>query len=222
MPRKSVRSESIEYKGITFRRYPDSKRASDRRYFRPNGTLIKAGVEALHREIWRDNFGEIPEGHDVHHKNNNTADNSIGNLECLPMLVHQKIPKNWNLKEMAENLSRIRHLAAPWHSTEEGLKWHAENARQAYAKREYKNYTCEICKIVFQSRDGRGARFCSGKCSQADRRARKVDWEKRNCERCGTEFECNKYFSTRFCSGNCATSAQHENKRAGLQSGGIR
>ena len=49
-----VRSETIIFQGIAFRRYPDLPRSSDRVYFRPDGGLIKQGVESLH-----------PRGHSV-------------------------------------------------------------------------------------------------------------------------------------------------------------
>jgi hypothetical protein len=64
-------SEKIIYKGIVFRRYPNSKKRTERVYFVPSVEKRQAGIGRLHQEIYKDNFGPIPEGFVVHHKNNN-------------------------------------------------------------------------------------------------------------------------------------------------------
>jgi len=46
--------------------------------------------EIEHRFVWRKNFGEIPKGFVIHHKNGNKKDNRIENLECLSILEHEK------------------------------------------------------------------------------------------------------------------------------------
>ncbi|WP_157196619.1 HNH endonuclease signature motif containing protein [Methanococcoides burtonii] len=71
-----MRRELVEYKGITFARYPTSKSISRSRYFYPfikekNGTKI----QALHQEIWKDANGEIPDGYDIHHRDGNPSNN---------------------------------------------------------------------------------------------------------------------------------------------------
>ena len=44
----------------------------------------------LHRYIWMNEVGEIPEGWDVHHSNGNKSDNHLSNLACLPKSEHAK------------------------------------------------------------------------------------------------------------------------------------
>ena len=43
-----------------------------------------------HREIWEQNYGPIPKGYQIHHKDGNKLNNSIGNLEMLPNHLHLK------------------------------------------------------------------------------------------------------------------------------------
>jgi hypothetical protein len=44
----------------------------------------------LHRYIWEKENGEIPPGHDLHHKDGNRANNDISNLECLTKSEHTR------------------------------------------------------------------------------------------------------------------------------------
>lgn len=45
----------------------------------------------LHRYVWEKEIGPIPPGFDIHHKNLDKSDNSIGNLECLSKSNHTRI-----------------------------------------------------------------------------------------------------------------------------------
>ena len=48
-------------------------------------TSRKEGNNAkkLHRLMWEDFYGEIPEGYVIHHKNGNKLDNCILNLQLM-------------------------------------------------------------------------------------------------------------------------------------------
>lgn len=45
----------------------------------------------LHRYIWSKERGDIPDGWDIHHINNNKLDNRIDNYECLKKSEHTKL-----------------------------------------------------------------------------------------------------------------------------------
>jgi len=44
----------------------------------------------MHRYVWQKERGEIPEGWDIHHINEDKTDNRIENLECLPKSEHTR------------------------------------------------------------------------------------------------------------------------------------
>ncbi len=46
---------------------------------------------AMHRAVWESVNGTIPENYDIHHINEDKADNRIENLECLPKALHTKL-----------------------------------------------------------------------------------------------------------------------------------
>lgn len=84
-------TDVVVFNGITFRRYPMSKRLQLRNYYYPHAGHIKKGVGALHREVWKHNRGPIPEGMHVHHKDRNTLNNSIENLEVVDFATHRRL-----------------------------------------------------------------------------------------------------------------------------------
>ena len=53
-------------------------------------------MELEHRRIWIEHHGDIPYFWHVHHKNGDSLDNRLENLECLPgrehMELHSKAP----------------------------------------------------------------------------------------------------------------------------------
>jgi uncharacterized protein YbdZ (MbtH family) len=44
----------------------------------------------MHRYIWEAEIGKIPDGWDIHHKNEKKFDNEVSNLECLPKAEHTR------------------------------------------------------------------------------------------------------------------------------------
>lgn len=134
--RGTVRVETVEFNGIIFRRYPDSKNAAHRRYYKPGGRWIKQGVQALHQEVWKAAHGPIPDGAHIHHRNGDLSDNSLANLVCLAPGEHAvehapaRSAYGKSAKQLA-HLDRIRPLAAAWHRSPEGREWHRQHAREA-------------------------------------------------------------------------------------------
>lgn len=84
-------SERIVYNGKTFTRTIDSINRSHRLYFRRsqyNKDTKKIKQLILHRVIWEDNNGPIPEDCIIHHKDGNSLNNDLSNLICVPISDH--------------------------------------------------------------------------------------------------------------------------------------
>ena len=43
----------------------------------------------MHRDVWVHFNGDIPDGHDIHHKDHDKENNDIGNLECISKSLHR-------------------------------------------------------------------------------------------------------------------------------------
>ncbi|WP_373304934.1 HNH endonuclease signature motif containing protein [Streptomyces noursei] len=201
-------SERVVFRGVTFRRYPDSKNWADRWYFTPGVADRQRGVGRLHQEIWKAANGSIPKGHHVHHRDENPLNNDLDNLECLPGREHNHNHSADSSPEVAAarlaGLVAGRERAAEWHRSEEGRAWHREHGKRVWDGRQAEVFTCEQCGAEYQSRAAQGHnRFCSNNCKTKWRKASGVDDEDRACAFCGNTFRINKYAVARACSRVC-------------------
>lgn len=205
-------AETVEYAGIRWRRYPDSERLSDSRYFKATGHGY------LHRRIWEDANGPIPDGFHVHHRDGDPSNNDLSNLEAVSPKQH--LAEHWTPERAAASSKRmdeIRGKASEWHRSPEGRAWHRVHGEDVWKGREEQTAACEQCGKEYASL--KPGRFCSNKCKSAFRRDSGVDDEKRNCDFCGEEFVINRYSRKRTCSSICAGRLQSRTKR-GLQPSG--
>jgi hypothetical protein len=44
----------------------------------------------MHRHVWEDTHGPIPQGYDVHHRNHDRCDNRLSNLELIEKSEHTR------------------------------------------------------------------------------------------------------------------------------------
>ena len=79
----------IIYKGQKYYRDPNSSRRQHRVYYWKHDKWKEPPV-SLHRQIYIDEVGPIPEGYNIHHKDENTLNNELDNLECLSQEEHRK------------------------------------------------------------------------------------------------------------------------------------
>jgi len=206
--------ESVVFNGVEFRRYPDSTRRDLRVYFKATGGAF------LHRATWEHHHGPIPEGWHCHHRDGDSLNNDIDNLECLPAFEHlshhstERFKDDEQREQNRQHLESIRPLAAEWHSSEEGRAWHSENGKMAWAGREPVERTCDQCGKAFPSMSHReNDRFCSNNCKSAWRRQAGVDNEDRVCPACGATFRVNRYSVQKSCSKPCAAKVRYASSR---------
>ena len=95
------------------------------------------------------------------------------------------------------HLERIRPLAAAWHSSPEGLRWHREHGRRDWGNREFVTRTCgrDGCGVEYETPFPDRARFCSTNCSRMVREQAHAYDVRVTCI-CGIEFWQNKYKHT--------------------------
>lgn len=204
--------DAVIFNGTTFRRYPFSNHLNHRRYYSPGGSDISRGIEVLHREVWKKHHGQIPDGYEIHHADDNPLNNDILNLECISTDAHRKEHAKlgtWsNSVKVKENLDRVRPLASDWHRSEEGRAWHRVEAIERWQKTEAKRYACSVCSVSFMSKKTNatradGKRFCGGTCAAVVRRAEGRQLKSGTCVVCAQGFSSTRT-GTKTCSRKCS------------------
>lgn len=211
------REEKVEiaiYKGEKYRRLPESKNKVSRVYFKKTFTGKK--TVRLHVEIYKDVFGEIPEGCNIHHKDGDPLNNKVSNLICISKEEHARIhAKEYqaNNKEFVKaNLDRIRPLTKKWQQSEEGWQHYSKMGKKAAKNRKIRKYVCDSCGEGYFSNSITKTRFCSTKCKNKWRRDSEVDLVERTCPICEKSFMVNKYTKTKTCSRKCGGRLQVKNR----------
>lgn len=183
--RQGVCESCVEYGGETWHRRSIGRAAG---YYARGGRF-------LHRRIWEDARGPIPEHHHVHHRDGDRGNNALDNLELLSRSEHA----SWHYP----------HTLAP-HGDLARRNAKASQAR-AYARRRRVPRTCAHCGGAFYvgSSLSKGRKFCSERCYY---HATKPDpWrpEPRRCVECGSEFTATRE-THRFCSARCRIADFHK------------
>ena len=176
------------------------------RYYQ-NGNR-QAKPRLLHRKIWVDHYGEIPEDHVIHHKDHDWRNNNISNLEAVPRRKHasehsieaRQDPEY--VRKTMIGLDKAREAAKKWHKSKEGHKWHKQHAKEGWKDKKIYKIICSICnkeKITpFPTR----TRFCSVYCSRAGK-YESYKTEMRKCVECDKEFITNRHREIKTCSRSC-------------------
>jgi hypothetical protein len=190
--------ETASWEGYKWRRYPESKHFSIRLYFRRSERTKNEPLRHfwLHKEVWKATHGNIPEGHDIHHIDEDTTNNNIENLQAITRSDHSKLHIDHIYKAIA---------AAPeWHRSEEGRAWHKQHAKNVAAAQPLRKRTCQHCQIEYETTANRSTvKYCSNACRTYARKAAKRDHEPRQCVVCQQEFIVDKYAKILTCSSAC-------------------
>lgn len=169
------------------------------------------GEKRLHRVVYIDNFGDIPDGYDVHHKDHDRSNNAISNLCVISRREHHL--HHWEEKSDEEKAKfldaqpKAVEEAKEWHNSEDGTNWHKEHYERMKDKLFVKvDVKCDQCGKIYQAKSGAQGknRFCSNKCTAKHRRLSGIDDIDRKCKNCGKEFRINKYARREFCCKKCS------------------
>lgn len=203
--------EFVIYKGERFRVQ------STGRYYQSDDRF--ASNRLLHRRVWFDHYGSIPDGMHVHHINGDWTDNRIENLELVDAKKHQShhMQKRFSDPVYREQnslvLKKAQEAAKVWHASEEGLKWHAEHGKMTWEGREPVKAVCSVCGKEYETFFPSRSRFCSRACEQREGYQRHKT-ATGTCAYCGKEFVYNKYRKQECCSRSCSNKRRAEMSRS--------
>lgn len=137
----------------------------------PKEKYFNSGPLRMHIYVWRHFNGPIPKGFHVHHKDENTWNNRIENLELVKSNKHQSYHSKKRIIENPEWFKKFvengQKGAKKWHGSEEGIEWHKEHAkRMGFGKpKEPIKKKCEQCGNEFEDwSQHKGGKFCHPNC----------------------------------------------------------
>lgn len=160
-PNTLSQPEIVYFLGIEYRLM-----GGKRKYYlsQSKSTNERKNPKGLHVAIWEHYHGKkLPLGHEVHHRDENTFNNSPKNLENLTHSEHGKIHADlWRTPKQLKHLEKVRHLSVAWHRSPEGREWHRRHASTGPKPKNREN-VCLFCGNGFKSY--RMRKWCSHNCS---------------------------------------------------------
>jgi hypothetical protein len=146
----------IEYNGIKY--YPNGS----------GNYFYNRFKVALHRQIWIDNYGEIPKKYVIHHIDGDTTNNVLENLQCLLNIKHRTM--GWSKPKK----SLICKYCGKNYKAHRG-NFCSNKCWQNYQylnKKYHEEKKCVICGDSFKSKKSDKTETCSCSC------AAKLRWTK--------------------------------------------
>lgn len=172
--------EHMVYGDVTYSRDPESENTGAHYWRAP----MRSGLPDLHRRIYEEHYGPIPEGYHVHHVDLDCTNNHPSNLVALTPADHRKAHPGHDLHS-PENLALLDSIRPLSHESarENGLysriaKEHwdkispeerSEIMRNRWTKVESKTLMCQVCGEEFRAKRS-DAKTCSRKCRNAKSR----------------------------------------------------
>lgn len=180
----------------------------------------------LHRDVWQYYNGEIPEGCVVHHKDSNTENNNIDNLQMLTTKEHdllhgeltrKKCKEDVDFYNMKLNCIDIANIEVKkWHKTEAGKLCHSKQMKKRWENKQPNKYICTQCKIEYLTCHDYSKNkntFCSHLCAEKWLRYAPENQITKNCKHCGKEFQHSKRDHPACCSMSCAVTYGKKDKK---------
>lgn len=135
---------------------------------------------SLSRVVWTYFNGEIPEGYEIHHVDENKSNDDITNLQMMTKSEHWKIHgKNFG-KVKTKKTAKFICIACgkEYESTNTGNnRYCSKKCRESYRRNMYQaTFTCIFCGKEFSAykySKSRVRKFCSQKCAHEYAKTRK-------------------------------------------------
>lgn len=140
----------------------------------------------MHQMVWEHHFGEIPKDHHIHHKNGDSTDNRIENLECIHKTKHHSMHFKATRQVMLMQTPEARLKRKEWALSQEGNKKLSDASKSQWPKRKPIERICIICEKTFLTKNLNGTKYCSSPCRGQAQWARNL--VKKKCIICQKEF----------------------------------
>ena len=170
----------------------------------------------IHREVWKYYFGEIPEGYEIHHVDDDKSNNKPENLQCLTKTEHRKL--HFSKPELIADLQREltcdycgKKFVAVWSGGNRFCSDECKSARFYRCEHNQEERICAFCGVTFKTSKFNNTRCCSHSCAMKLRLNEKT--VEATCPIYGKKFMRAESSNKIYCSRTCASKAQAQKRR---------
>jgi len=160
----------------------------------------------LHRVVWAYYHGEIPYGHQIHHKDHNPANNDVSNLQALTISEHIRCHSHLPVEKICPNCNK--RFTVPY--SRRNHVYCSRSCYWAHMSRHVIEKVCPVCGKKFAvSYSRKEQTYCSNQCKGVHQKSR----EERTCIVCGKKFFVRRSVPTLCCSISCGNKLAWQTKR---------
>ena len=142
-------------------------------YLLPTGYYMADAIKHgkclyMHRHVWEFYNGNIPNGYNIHHLDEDKRNNRINNLKLIEHSEHVGLhSREWhanNPEKSKEMMNSLRAKAREWSKTDEGISAQKQSGIDSW-KNQHK--TILICTWCDKEYEGYANRVKTGACSKS-------------------------------------------------------
>ena len=183
-------------------------------YYRTNRDQHYVAYDGIHCSIWKYYYGDIPAGYEVHHDNDNPADNDIANFKLLTKSEHVRLHRKKRFSPKRIKTFVCTQCGKEYRAPDNGHNRYCPDCREtAYILNCHPttyDKICPVCGKNFTTVDRR-QKYCSPNCStksfwidgKMDKRT-----AHKTCPVCGKNFDTHEPRRV-YCSAECRRIARN-------------
>ena len=142
----------------------------------PGARYFTSGPLHMHWYVWEHYNGKREKGYHIHHKDGNTWNNEIYNLEKVKSFTHLSEHAKERIKDNHEKFKEFYtkgiEAAKQWHKSAEGIEWHKQHAaKNNFGKPLSIESKCMHCGKDYIAKT-KHAKFCHPNCKAKALRVR--------------------------------------------------
>jgi hypothetical protein len=148
--KRAADTEFVVYNGVTYTRRPGKSYFKTNRWDKQRKRYYS---ESYHQAVWKHNFGPIPKGFVVHHKDENHDNNDPANLQLLRQGEH----------------ALLHNAFAEFNASERSKEHKKRVAKLCHQRAQPRDCVCQGCGAEFQSKRITRPKYCTIQCGERTR-----------------------------------------------------